>query len=367
MLFRSAGFLLQYEANRKMEFVIFSGVGGANSGITPTAGQWYHLVGTYNHSYIRFYTDGVLKKETAATASIASATTLRFGNEYQRSYNLKGLIDEVRIYNYARSADEIRQDYNEGMALRFGEDGNFASLMTKGLVGYWAMDEGGGSYAYDGSGNNNTGTLYNGPAWTTGKVGGALQFDGVDDYVDAGNKSVYGTAQKSLELWFKASSLSGTQALLSREGFGGGGIQYGYDFKAMNTDLRFSIADETKNVCLKTMPDLVVDQWYHAVATHDGSYTRLFVNGAEIGTPSTCTGYTDESTSLMIGRRSLTAIWLFNGLIDEVRIYAEALPSAEIQKHYVQGLNKLLANNAITEEEYNQRMAKTEQLLTFDH
>jgi len=65
-------------------------------------------------------------------------------------------------------------------------------------------------------------------------------------------------------------------------------------------------------------------------------------------------------TECLVGR-------YFNGLIDEVRIYAEALLSAEIQKHYVQGLNKLLANNAITEEEYNQRMAKTEQLLTFDH
>jgi hypothetical protein len=61
----------------------------------------------------------------------------------------------------------------------------------KSLVGYWPFDEGSGTIAKDYSGNGNDGTLCNGstcgvqgPTWTTGKVGGALSFDGVDDYVD---------------------------------------------------------------------------------------------------------------------------------------------------------------------------------------
>jgi prepilin-type N-terminal cleavage/methylation domain-containing protein len=54
-----------------------------------------------------------------------------------------------------------------------------------------SFDEGQGTIAYDSSGNNNNGTLCNGsscnvqgPTWTTGKVGSALSFDGVDDYVE---------------------------------------------------------------------------------------------------------------------------------------------------------------------------------------
>jgi len=47
----------------------------------------------------------------------------------------------------------------------------------------------------------------------------------------------------------------------------------------------------------------------------------------------------------------------YNGLIDEVQVYAEALTATGIQKYYAQGLNRLLAKNAITEEEYNQRIA----------
>ncbi|MEK7113544.1 MAG: Ig-like domain-containing protein, partial [Patescibacteria group bacterium] len=68
-----------------------------------------------------------------------------------------------------------------------------------GLVGYWSFNEGSGSTASDSSGNNNTGTLTNGPTWTAGKLGGGLLFDGVDDRVevsDSGTSSldVTGTA-----------------------------------------------------------------------------------------------------------------------------------------------------------------------------
>jgi len=54
---------------------------------------------------------------------------------------------------------------------------------TPNLVGYWNFDEGAGTVVSDSSGNNNTGTLTNGPLWTAGKVGNALNFDGTNDYV----------------------------------------------------------------------------------------------------------------------------------------------------------------------------------------
>jgi len=53
----------------------------------------------------------------------------------------------------------------------------------------------------------------------------------------------------------------------------------------------------------------------------------------------------------------------FKGNIDEVRIYNTALPAAQIQQHYVQGLEKLLANKAISPIEYSQRMAELDKLL----
>src|SRR3989344_2045736 len=46
-----------------------------------------------------------------------------------------------------------------------------AAAPTNGLIGYWAFEEQSGTTAGDSSGNGNTGTLVNGPTWTTGKVG----------------------------------------------------------------------------------------------------------------------------------------------------------------------------------------------------
>src|SRR3990167_6079208 len=77
---------------------------------------------------------------------------------------------------------------------------------TSGLVGYWTFDEGSGATAADSSGNNNTGTLVNGPSWTTGKIGQALSFDGVDDLVTASGISNTPSAF-TLSAWIKFSQL----------------------------------------------------------------------------------------------------------------------------------------------------------------
>ncbi|MBU4338844.1 hypothetical protein KKD57_04800, partial [Patescibacteria group bacterium] len=69
------------------------------------------------------------------------------------------------------------------------EVGSNLQLWAKvsGLVGYWNFDEGEGKIAKDLSGNGNDGNLISGPVWIDGKVGKALSFYGVDDYVEIPN------------------------------------------------------------------------------------------------------------------------------------------------------------------------------------
>ena len=59
----------------------------------------------------------------------------------------------------------------------------FACSASADLVGYWSFDEGAGTVANDGSGNNNHGDVMGGAQWVAGKMGGALAFDGADDMV----------------------------------------------------------------------------------------------------------------------------------------------------------------------------------------
>ena len=84
------------------------------------------------------------------------------------------------------------------------------------LVGWWEFEEGGGSTAGDSSGNGNDGTLVNGPVWTSGIIGGALEFDGTDDRVsvpDDGSLDISGAI--TVSIWLKMDSGVTSQSLVN--------------------------------------------------------------------------------------------------------------------------------------------------------
>jgi hypothetical protein len=85
----------------------------------------------------------------------ANSDPLRIGVDFSERY-FNGTIDEVRIWNIARSTQQIR----ENMHLRL--HGN-----ESGLVSYYRFDEGSGTIAHDGSSGANSGTLVNSPTWVT--------------------------------------------------------------------------------------------------------------------------------------------------------------------------------------------------------
>jgi hypothetical protein len=90
---------------------------------------------------------------------------------------------------------------------------SYGKVSPASVVGVWLFNEGKGSVAKDTSGKGNDGTLKNGPAWIDGKFGKALQFDGVDDYVDVADKdNLSGGDGKKLTVvaWFNTTKIDGT-------------------------------------------------------------------------------------------------------------------------------------------------------------
>jgi hypothetical protein len=72
--------------------------------------QWHHIVGVYDGSKMYLYVDGKLDAYKSASGSLnVSAANVYIGGSPSQSFN--GLIDDVRIYNRALSADEIRTLY----------------------------------------------------------------------------------------------------------------------------------------------------------------------------------------------------------------------------------------------------------------
>jgi len=82
-----------------------------------TVGQWYHIVGTFGGTDIKFYLNGELKDTNtlgASTKIVSNLNKLLIANEGWANY-FNGLIDEVRIYNRALMATEIQKHYTEGL------------------------------------------------------------------------------------------------------------------------------------------------------------------------------------------------------------------------------------------------------------
>lgn len=102
----------------KFGFGVYSGGtwAYASSATTPTVGQWYHVVGTYDGSNIRIYVNGVLEGGPTAKAAYSNGSNAFNIGGYSAAsgYTINGVVDEARVSNVVRSASDIRQAYEVG-------------------------------------------------------------------------------------------------------------------------------------------------------------------------------------------------------------------------------------------------------------
>ena len=118
-------------------------------------GVWTHIAASFDGTALSVYTNGVLISVSNITFNLQGASLLLAQSQLSENY-FSGGIDEVRIWNTARSASQIQT--------------NFARTLTgseSGLVGYYRMDEGSGTNVTDLTGHGNTLVTANSPAWTT--------------------------------------------------------------------------------------------------------------------------------------------------------------------------------------------------------
>src|SRR3989344_1315771 len=199
---------------------------------TLATNRWYYLVGTYDGTVIRIYVDGRLDgSQNAVSTGTADANAVLFGARSDGQDTLTGSLDEVRIYNRALTSSEVERLYKlQKPKVASGVD-------NTGLVGYWAFEEGVGTRAEDSSDNNNTGTLttMDNSDWVTGKVGGALDFDGSSDFVDVGNNASLVTANAfTVSAWVKATSSATSRTITSWGSDSVAGQRFPFNIKTSN-------------------------------------------------------------------------------------------------------------------------------------
>ena len=189
------------------------------------------------------------------------------------------------------------------------------------LIAHWALDETAGMTAADSVGDNDAMVLGN-AVWqpTGGKIGGALAFDGKDDFARSA-KFVLDPSKGPVSViaWVKGGATG--RVIVSQ--LGAADWLYLDQYGMLATDVMSS--DRKSGKSLTSSAFMIDDQWHRVVLTWDGTNRALHVDGVDVA-GDTQPSLTASSGNLIIGAGKLLApVTFWSGLIDDVRVYNRAV------------------------------------------
>jgi hypothetical protein len=301
-------------------------------------GKWHHVAGVYDGSDLWIYVDGVQIGGTTAQSGSVNDTNYPVRIGYYAGtpdWFYDGIYDEIRLWDDARTVAEIRANMYKEL-----------SGSEAGLVAYYKMSDGSGTTLTDDSTNSNTGTLVNmgDSNWiTSGAFAGprnALDFDGVDDFVDLGNPpELQITGNLTVETWFKTTLAVADYKQLVAKWYSGGDLDGGsYVVGWGGTGLNFSIQNASQQGLSASSGAMWNDgEWHHVAGTWDGTTIKIYIDGA-LQDSTTNAGFGSiehTSRTVRIGSDNRWTTYpndrQFAGQIDEVRIWNTARTPAQIR------------------------------------
>ncbi|MBU6240025.1 MAG: DUF4347 domain-containing protein, partial [Planctomycetes bacterium] len=226
----------------------------------------------------------------------------------------------------------VIREQNATTSTTYSEGTTSADIYAGGMVGAWRGD----GNANDQLGQNN-GSLVNGATYGTGRSGQAFSFDGVDDYVQIGSSSTFKmTNAFSLEAWVNptgSGTLGQAGVIAGREGE--------YLLARNNTTgrLNFAIANASNAWAITggwvdTSYTIATNTWTHLAMTFENGVVSFYANGVLVHSANTGSAtigdYHPITDDFWIGGRQIWNGDKFNGLIDEVGIYNQALTASQI-------------------------------------
>ncbi len=262
---------------------------------------WYHIAGVWDGSTMKIYINGVMENSQSMSGTMASTTASTLVGGATDSRFLDGYMDEVRIWDDARTKTEIRQNM-------YREIPNPTSETN--LVSYYKFNETSGTSASDASQNTNTGTLNGGFNFTDNADPSAaffgpkncLVFDGSNEYVAIGSGP---SSLNTVELWVYPETTS--VYLLDLNGSA-------YIWINSGTVTATGFTSPTIYVDGHETTTVSADKWQHIAVTTSSSI---------------------DANNLDIGRQGSN---YFKGKIDELRIWSEVRTQDSIIEHMCSAL-----------------------------
>ncbi|MCA9389909.1 LamG domain-containing protein, partial [candidate division WWE3 bacterium] len=336
---------------------------------TPTnsisTDEWQHVAVVYNNSstsndpilYINGIAMSIPEEFTpAGTRETDASQTMYLGNYSATSRTFDGIIDDIKVYNYARTSSQIIEDMNGGHPIGGSPIGS--------QIANWHFDEMYGDTVHDtvngfdadlgGSGQScpATGTVPC-PDWSnTGRVNGALDFDGTDDTLEVADNDAFSFGDTSTDDPFSISAWvyidDATYFNIVNKISSTTDTNWEWAlYMDVDGNLDFDVYDlNNSNGMYAYKNDAMTPyegSWVHIVATYDGSGDatglNLYVNGRleeniDQGTWGSYTAMHNTTSVVEIGSwqadRGGGYEGYANGKIDELKIYATELTPSEV-------------------------------------
>ena len=211
------------------------------------------------------------------------------------------------------------------------------------LVLYLKFDEGSGTVAHDSSGYGNDGTLFDAntsnsdgntpPQWVSGIYGYALEFDGVDDYVEVLNSTLFHGPDITVSFWIYQRTYGSPVSYITKRTTTSDGLMF---FMWGGYTLYFDWGDGTDSHRWDTGYAPPLSRWVHLTITRNTNGRKLYVNGTPYANTTDAGGPIPGTNTapLRLMADTYDFRYFVNGTIDEVRIYNRALSEAEIRAIY---------------------------------
>ena len=196
----------------------------------------------------------------------------------------------------------------------------------------------------DGTSSSNTDTMHidSGPE----NLGGALEFNGMSDFINFGDSTQVSYTQRTVSVWIKANRANtGSHRIVYFAGYGAGlgqgdqlAFHSGYEL------LRYNIKTDAGVISLDLWNDDIPDnKWFLVTYSWDGTNARLYLNGVLQATVALAGSAdpTDTHDDIYLGTIYNHTV-LYDGALDDLRIYDTALTGSEIQQLYLEFRNLVL-------------------------
>ncbi|OGO32786.1 MAG: hypothetical protein A2Z16_03650 [Chloroflexi bacterium RBG_16_54_18] len=298
---------------------------GIFTGAAVSSGSWTHAVGTYDGVTARLYLNGRLQDSQPAEL-VEIDRPLYLGSWHGSERFFQGGLDEITLYGRDLNAEEVLSLYESGSA------GKCRPCLPPlaDLAAWWPLDDGSGTVARELVNASNG--VVDGASWANGKAGTALNFDGLDDYVQLPDAVswVLLDSRGTLTTWVNPTAL-GDGYIIAAFGSGQEGQGLGL---GINGQVR--IYHQGEDFDWQTAAELPAGSWSYLAYTWDQVSESLFING-------------DLSASRLRhfnyipGKARLGGGWwgepanAYHGLIDELEVYSRLLSAEEISALYAAG------------------------------